>query len=560
MKKYKSIYNNIVVLIIIILLFLNACGSVKNENVYDNHVDKNIATSSTLISNVYENNDDKEEKVVPQKSIDNIKLVNDYDIKELADNFDSLIFGKYEQDGILENGKEDIEWIVLDNTDNKLLLLSKYILDGNSFNDENRFINWEQCSLRNWLNTTFYNEAFDEEEKKFILRKTNPNNSIGSYYIDENGHKDYSYIWDSTSDLVSLLSFDEVVKYIGRFDGDYKALFHNRKVVARPTKYASGKIKFISNDETWYKGCAEWFLRTMYSNSKTEFISQVMSVTDSGDALFSDVYYEACGIRPAILIDKNLLTENKISSMLNKDDTIVSVEKVEIKNVLESEMNWEMKFYKDEIEHFKREFISERDSYKYDKDSKPNFVTETDGSVLFTYGLKDINDDNVKELIIFNHNNVYEVLTLTNSWSEDYEKYKDMFEAHNVRLSNCYISNDRTIKMNLREDNIITRFDESIYVRDLSNDSYYNTLSESEKKEYYNLWNYRTYYYESIYIEEDNWEYYELYDYNTGSDTDGLGTYYKFEEEKKISLDEAKQLFSKHGNTVVLNEGQILIK
>ena len=103
MKKYKSIHNNIVVLIIIILLFLNACGSVKHENVYDNHVEKNIATSSTLISNVYENNDDKEEKVVPQKSIDNIKLVNDYDIKELADNFDSLIFGKYEQDGILES-------------------------------------------------------------------------------------------------------------------------------------------------------------------------------------------------------------------------------------------------------------------------------------------------------------------------------------------------------------------------------------------------------------------------------------------------------------------------
>ena len=44
---------------------------------------------------------------------------------------DTIVFGKYEQDGVKANGKEPIEWIVLKEEDNNILVLSKYVIPFN---------------------------------------------------------------------------------------------------------------------------------------------------------------------------------------------------------------------------------------------------------------------------------------------------------------------------------------------------------------------------------------------------------------------------------------------
>ena len=49
---------------------------------------------------------------------------------------DTFEFGKYEQDNDLSNGKERIEWIILEKEDNRILAISKYVLDGKSYNSE----------------------------------------------------------------------------------------------------------------------------------------------------------------------------------------------------------------------------------------------------------------------------------------------------------------------------------------------------------------------------------------------------------------------------------------
>ena len=51
---------------------------------------------------------------------------------------DSIVFGNYEQDTNPENGKEKIEWIVLDVDRTKCLLVSKYGLDVKPYNKSNR--------------------------------------------------------------------------------------------------------------------------------------------------------------------------------------------------------------------------------------------------------------------------------------------------------------------------------------------------------------------------------------------------------------------------------------
>ena len=80
--------------------------------------------------------------------------------------FDTIKCGKYEQDNNLENGPEPIEWIDLDYDDqeNKSLLLSKYGLDASQYHADGGEITWEGCSLRNWLNWDFLNDAFTVPE------------------------------------------------------------------------------------------------------------------------------------------------------------------------------------------------------------------------------------------------------------------------------------------------------------------------------------------------------------------------------------------------------------
>lgn len=81
---------------------------------------------------------------------------------------DTVRFGSYEQDNDLNNGAEAIEWLVLDKQDGKLLLLSKDALDAKPYNEEDEDVTWETCTLRSWLNDTFYTTAFRQEEQGSI--------------------------------------------------------------------------------------------------------------------------------------------------------------------------------------------------------------------------------------------------------------------------------------------------------------------------------------------------------------------------------------------------------
>lgn len=81
-----------------------------------------------------------------------------------------VLFGRYEQDGNVENGPEPIEWIVLDSTGDKLILLSKYVLTHGVINSAEKDCIWPDSELCAWLNNEFYGAAFDEHEKK-LMRK-----------------------------------------------------------------------------------------------------------------------------------------------------------------------------------------------------------------------------------------------------------------------------------------------------------------------------------------------------------------------------------------------------
>lgn len=126
------------------------------------------------------------------------------DPKEIIKAGDTVAFGKYEQDADLSNGRENIEWRVLDVKDGKLLITSKYLLDAVPFNDHGAVCTWESSSIRTWLNNDFYNEAFDQTEKSSIVK--------GTVTMDKNLNYDTDP-GNSTEDSVFLLSLDEALAY-----------------------------------------------------------------------------------------------------------------------------------------------------------------------------------------------------------------------------------------------------------------------------------------------------------------------------------------------------------
>lgn len=134
---------------------------------------------------------------------------------------DVITFGKYEQDNNLSNGSEEIEWIVLDKKDGKLLLLSKWALDNKSVCDgPYDSAIWETSKIRLWLNNDFYNAAFSTEEQDNIFTSQITNEDGGPFY-QSSSEGDIEYYVDGgndTEDKVFLLSQDEIETYISAED------------------------------------------------------------------------------------------------------------------------------------------------------------------------------------------------------------------------------------------------------------------------------------------------------------------------------------------------------
>lgn len=118
---------------------------------------------------------------------------------------DEFTLGIYEQDNNLENGKEDIEWIVLSKNGEGYICISKYVLDAQYFCDEKQEIpnRWSDSFLRKWLNDTFYNEAFSDVDKLNLSKmKTNVYEweSLDKYELHQN----------TVSDMVRVINYGEL--------------------------------------------------------------------------------------------------------------------------------------------------------------------------------------------------------------------------------------------------------------------------------------------------------------------------------------------------------------
>lgn len=215
------------------------------------------------------------------------------EIIKTADVGETVVFGHYEQDNISANGEEEIEWIVLDVKKDKLLLISKYVLDTKKYSDTGETGDWTTSTLREWLNSVFLAKAFTDDEQLKILEST-VSESLPLRVIGRQvSGKIKSELYDgySVEDKVFLLSSDEVIYY-------WTDKVLNDFVYSQPTEYAKSRGAYRS--ARWEEGCVSWWSR---SNGYSGFLyAQYEPSTDSqGDLIESEGY----GVRPAMWIDLN---------------------------------------------------------------------------------------------------------------------------------------------------------------------------------------------------------------------------------------------------------------
>lgn len=184
---------------------------------------------------------------------------------------ETIEFGNYPQE---EDGTEKpIEWIVMKNEGNQVLLLSKYVLDAKPYNEELEEVTWETSDIRQWLNNEFYTTAFNKTEKAKIqtsLIKNEDNSEYGT-----SGGND-------TEDKVFLLSEKEA-----------ETLFSNdEERIAKATEYAEKSGVYVNEEKS-----VLWWLR-----SPGEGSNYAAAVTDDGwfDERGDDVDDSRDGVRPAL--------------------------------------------------------------------------------------------------------------------------------------------------------------------------------------------------------------------------------------------------------------------
>lgn len=208
---------------------------------------------------------------------------------------DTVYFGKFEQDGNKDNGKEDLEWIVLSKKKGKVLVISKYIISSDNYKNFKRvddgyggYINiksttWKSSDVRKWLNNSFLKKSFTKKEKKKILTTT-LSNSDNKEFNTDGGKK--------TKDKVFLLSLKEAKKYFEK-DSDRKA---------KGTKVYKNEIEFSDR----VNGNAyNWWLRTPGKNQQYAAVVEKSGELNSrGYPIMRTSAYDdgADGIRPAIWI------------------------------------------------------------------------------------------------------------------------------------------------------------------------------------------------------------------------------------------------------------------
>lgn len=273
-KKIISITAPIICVLIALIIVLNTVIIPKNKyNEALALMDSGniIEAYETLITIVgYKDSAEKANSIYVEYEVEKIKKakVGDY-----------VVFGAYEQDNNTRNGKEKIEWLVLDVKDEKVLVISKDALYCLPHDASNIYNVWSISKIRTWLNKVFIEYAFINKETERIPIVTVSADKNPEYGTDPG---------PATQDRVFLLSIKEANKY---FADDFARQ-------CKPTAYAIAE----GADPFSGSGNCMWWLRTPGRDNDFAAVVFDDGHIDEDGAIVGHSY---CAVRPAMWIDLN---------------------------------------------------------------------------------------------------------------------------------------------------------------------------------------------------------------------------------------------------------------
>ena len=237
---------------------------------------RNENTNDKLVNNVVEEN-----KIEKDTTYEEETTQNEEKSIQVGD---EIKFGHYEQKGTLDY-KEDIEWIVLDVKDDKILVVSKYALKLAPFHEyiTDKNVSWSNSTIRNWLNKDFFEIAFSNNERD-VVSTTNLNTG------DE--------------DKVFLLSDSEAKKY---FDSDTER-------ICDAIGWSRGKDELLRGHGWWLRSPGENSGTIVYVRGTGEINYQGTAVANNGFN-YNLSYANEWWVRPALWINST-----KLQKLIQSDE------------------------------------------------------------------------------------------------------------------------------------------------------------------------------------------------------------------------------------------------
>ncbi|MDO4387139.1 MAG: DUF6273 domain-containing protein [Clostridia bacterium] len=209
---------------------------------------------------------------------------------------DYVTFGHYPQTAMGDDNTP-IEWLVLENEGETALLISRYALEGEPYNDALEGVTWETCTLRSWLNNRFYNKAFTSDEKGYIVQSQVAPGTNPYFHIDAG---------NETWDHVFILSIEEASGY------------SDSMRMCAPTAYAAAKGVYTNRDNRINgRAACHWWLRSL-----GDLPHSVTGVDSDGsvDVYGCDANDTDCGVRPCVRVRLSEDSQKKASQAKKWDE------------------------------------------------------------------------------------------------------------------------------------------------------------------------------------------------------------------------------------------------
>ena len=196
---------------------------------------------------------------------------------------------------------EPLKWRVLDAS--KGLVICDSVIDSQAYQnyiyyngssyynskDCNKYASdWENSSLRKWLNEDFYNTAFTKNQQDRIINTFNCTNSIWS----DNIHISY--------DKIFPISYYDAIDSAHGFDSDYNANDSARQI--KGTDYAK-----CQGLDVKYNGSSWWWMRTFGDSGSAMGVSYEGYIS-----AFLDVSCTCVGVVPALNLTKSTISTSSI--------------------------------------------------------------------------------------------------------------------------------------------------------------------------------------------------------------------------------------------------------